>query len=229
MSTMSLPDLCLDGNLESAIYSVRRGALEMGEDANKASEHDYILKLLRSHPELGVDLKEKEKNEKEEKSEEEKRKREEKEKAEEEYLERKHSQALRETEERMMRMMDDCTKAVEDAKKECKDIVDAFKKSFEEKEKKEKAEHAAKLAALELTIQQMVENQKKADKKREEECLENAKNIKILMEDAEKEKEKKAREDEKEKEKKGWRFKFMEFSETDVLIAPLIVPVCGVF
>ena len=55
-------------------------------------------------------------------------------------------------------------KTIEDGKRECKDLMDDFKKNYEEKEKKEKAESAAKFAALELTIKEMLE--KKADKKR---------------------------------------------------------------
>ena len=39
-------------------------------------------------------------------------------------------------------------------KKECKD--------YEEKEKREKAENSAKFAALELTIKDMIKNQRKA-------------------------------------------------------------------
>ena len=143
---------------------------------------DSFIKLL---------LNQEEEEEKEKREEEEKREKEEKEKKEaEEDLERKHSQALRETEERMIKMMEDCTKAVEDAKKECNDIVDACKKKYEEKEKKEKAENAAKLAAIESTIKEMVEMQKKVDKKREDDCLENAKNIEILLQEAKTEKEK---------------------------------------
>ena len=49
--------------------------------------------------------------------------------------------------------MEDCAKTIEKGRNECKDMMDAFKKSYVEKEKNEKAENAARFAALELTIE----------------------------------------------------------------------------
>ena len=69
-------------------------------------------------------------------------------------------------------------------------MLGACKKNYEEKEKKEKAENTAKFAALELTITEMMETQKKVEKKREEDCLKNAKKIEILPKEVKKEKEK---------------------------------------
>ena len=133
-----------------------------------------------------------EREEKERKKQEEaaKSKREEEErKDKEEWLER-NNQALRESEKRVKRMIKDCAKTIEDGKKECKELMDEFKKNekaenaarfaaleliieemkrvwkkeckdHEEKENREKAENSARFAALELTIEEMIKNQKK--------------------------------------------------------------------
>ena len=127
-------------------------------------------------------------------------------------------------------------KTIEDGKRECKDLMDDFKKNYEEKEKKEKAENAAKFAALELIIEEVVEIQKKADKKREKDCLENAMKIQVMLKEATKEKENNKKnlenikfemltdkktmnsfeaEVEKEKEKNNLRFKCMRDFEAD--------------
>ena len=127
-------------------------------------------------------------------------------------------------------------KTIEDGKRECKDLMDDFKKNYEEKEKKEKAENAAKFAALELIIEEVVEIQKKADKKREKDCLENATKIQVMLKEATKEKENNKKnlenikfemltdkktmnsfeaEVEKEKEKNNLRFKCMRDFEAD--------------
>ena len=68
----------------------------------------------------------------------------------EESLERRN-QALRETEERMKIMMEDCTKTM----KGFKDMMNECKKNYEEKEKREKAENAARFAELELSIEKI--------------------------------------------------------------------------